>query len=131
MIQTVKDKGKVLAFIIPHDHEQTETRFITPGTYPQQMGLMSLKAGHVIQAHAHNIVKREIDTTQEVLFIRRGKVRVDFYSDTKVFLESRMLFSGDVILLASGGHGFEMMEDTDIIEVKQGPYLGENDKERF
>jgi len=95
------------------------------------MGLMSLKAGHVIQAHVHNIVKREIDTTQEVLFIRRGKVRVDFYSDTKVFLESRMLFSGDVILLASGGHGFEMMEDTDIIEVKQGPYLGENDKERF
>jgi hypothetical protein len=48
-----------------------------------------------------------------------------------VYLESRILSAGDVILLAFGGHGFEMLEPTEIIEVKQGPYAGDQDKTRF
>ena len=56
---------------------------------------------------------------------------MDFYDDEKNYLESRILESGDVILLAFGGHGFEMIEDSEIIEVKQGPYVGEADKTRF
>jgi len=81
--------------------------------------------------HVHNLVPREIKYTQEVLFVRRGKVKVDFYSKHKQHIGSRILSQGDVILLASGGHGFEMLEETEMIEVKQGPYLGVDDKEHF
>jgi hypothetical protein len=74
---------------------------------------------------------REVHLTQEVLFIKSGQVRVDFYDDEQTYLQSRMLFAGDVILLANGGHGFEMIEPSEMIEVKQGPYCGERDKVRF
>ena len=79
----------------------------------------------------HNAVVREVQFTKEVLFIRSGRLRVDFYDESKTYLESRILEGGDVILLAHGGHGFEMLEDTEIVEVKQGPYAGEGDKTRF
>jgi mannose-6-phosphate isomerase-like protein (cupin superfamily) len=69
--------------------------------------------------------------TQEVLFIKRGKLRVDFYDKNQIYLESYVLETGDAILLASGGHGFEVLEEVEVIEVKQGPYCGENDKTRF
>jgi hypothetical protein len=69
--------------------------------------------------------------TKEVLFIKSGKVRVDFYDDDQRYLESRILEMGDVLLLAFGGHGFEMLETSEIIEVKQGPYAGDQDKTRF
>ena len=71
---------------------------------------------------------RAVTFTREVLFVKAGKVRVDFYCDDRSYLESRILRAGDVILLASGGHGFEMLEDTEMIEVKQGPYAGGADK---
>ncbi|HSW61451.1 MAG TPA: hypothetical protein VLJ60_11665, partial [bacterium] len=74
---------------------------------------------------------REVVYTQEVLVMRKGKLRVDFYDNERNYLESRILEAGDVILLASGGHGFEVIEDVEMIEVKQGPYAGENDKTRF
>jgi len=79
----------------------------------------------------HNPVERSVHYTKEVLFIRSGRVRVDFYDDNQGYLESRILEGGDVILLAFGGHGFEMLEPTEMIEVKQGPYAGDADKTRF
>lgn len=88
-------------------------------------------SGKIIQPHVHNPVPREVHYTQETLFIRKGKLRVDFFSNEKEFLESRTLETGDVILLIQGGHGFEMVEETEMIEVKQGPYAGEADKIRF
>jgi len=63
--------------------------------------------------------------------IRNGRVRVNFYSSDKAFLEHRTLEAGDVILLCGGGHSFEMLEETSMIEIKQGPYVGEEDKTRF
>jgi mannose-6-phosphate isomerase-like protein (cupin superfamily) len=69
--------------------------------------------------------------TQEVLFIKSGKLRVDFYDEEQNYIESSLLSKGDVILLAKGGHGFKMLEQCEIIEVKQGPYCGEMDKVRF
>jgi hypothetical protein len=92
---------------------------------------MNHPSGYEIQPHLHNVVQRKVQFTKEVLFIKSGKVRVDFYDNEKNYLESRILASGDVILLAFGGHGFEMIEDSEIIEVKQGPYAGESDKTRF
>ena len=74
---------------------------------------------------------REVQFTKEVLLIKSGKVRVDFYDDDQNYLESRILYQGDVILLAFGGHGFEMLEPSEMIEIKQGPYAGEADKTRF
>ena len=85
--------------------------------------------GYVIPPHVHNPVTRRC-IIQEVLFIKSGKVRVDFYDEDKEYLESEFS-SGDVLLLAFGGHGFEMLEPSEIIEVKQGPYAGDADKTRF
>ena len=78
-----------------------------------------------------NPVQREVHFTKEVLFIRKGKLRIDFYTNQQEYIESYMLETGDVILLSEGGHGFEILEETEMIEVKQGPYAGELDKKRF
>jgi hypothetical protein len=87
--------------------------------------------GKIIYPHVHNPVPREVIYTQEVLFIKAGKLRVDFYSDQQQYLESRILEASDTILLITGGHGFEVLEEIEMIEVKQGPYVGEQDKTRF
>ena len=79
----------------------------------------------------HNLVHRNVVMTQEVLFIKKGKIRVDFYDEYEDYLESAVLEPGDVILLVSGGHGFTVLEEVEMIEVKQGPYSGEADKKRF
>ena len=79
----------------------------------------------------HNPVPREVQYTQEVLLLKRGRLQVDFYDDRQTYLESRILEAGDVILLATGGHGFEVLEEIEMIEVKQGPYAGDKDKTRF
>ncbi len=92
---------------------------------------MNRPLGYVIAPHVHKPVPRQVQFTKEVLFIKTGKVRVDFYNEGQNYLESRVLNQGDVILLAFGGHGFEMLEPSEIIEVKQGPYAGDNDKTRF
>ena len=88
-------------------------------------------AGKVIDAHRHVAVPRNVELTQEVLVLRKGVLRVDFYRDDQTYLESRVLRGGDVILLAHGGHGFEVLEEIQMIEVKQGPYSGEGEKTRF
>jgi len=123
--------GKMLAFILRTSFYKDGITFFTPSDFSQQLGYMNRPQGYVIPPHVHNPVTREVDYTKEVLFIKSGKARVDFYDDDQTYLESRVLQSGDVILLAFGGHGFEMLEPTEIIEVKQGPYAGEADKTRF
>jgi mannose-6-phosphate isomerase-like protein (cupin superfamily) len=88
-------------------------------------------AGKIIDAHVHNPVPRTVAYTQEALFIKRGRLRVDFFDEKQNYLLSRELKGGDVILLVKGGHGFEVLEDLEMIEVKQGPYAGDQDKTRF
>ena len=92
---------------------------------------MKRDEGYEIPPHVHNPVKRSVEFTKEVLFIKSGKVRVDFYSENKKYLRSLILEKGDIILLAYGGHGFKMLNEAEIVEVKQGPYAGECDKTRF
>ena len=127
----IEHGNKLLAIIIPHDYRCDGVNFCTPGDFSQQLAVMHHPAGHVIDAHLHNRVPREVFYTQEVLFIRKGKLEVDFYDDDKNYLESRTLSAGDVIFLASGGHGFTVIEDLDMVEVKQGPYAQGFDKIRF
>ncbi|MBC2732258.1 hypothetical protein [Thiobacillus sp.] len=131
MIDRITHKDRELALIIRHSFRKDGIEFFTPGTYSQQIGYMNRPAGYVIEPHVHNPVRREVQYTKEVLFVKSGKVRVDFYDDDQRYLESSVLNVGDVILLAYGGHGFEMLEPTEIIEVKQGPYAGDHDKTRF
>jgi mannose-6-phosphate isomerase-like protein (cupin superfamily) len=119
------------AMIIRSSFTADGVNFFTPNDFSQQLAYMRHPAGRIIDAHVHNPVPREVHYTLEVLFIRRGRLRVDFYDRERNYLESRELAQGDVILLAEGGHGFEVIEEVEMIEVKQGPYAGDADKTRF
>ena len=131
MTEDILHNGKLLALILRTRFHADGIRFFTPNDFSQQLGYMNRPRGYVIPPHVHNAVARSVQYTKEVLFIKSGKVRVDFYDDAQNYLESRILGAGDVILLAFGGHGFEMLEPTEMIEVKQGPYSGDADKTRF
>lgn len=130
-VEEIRKKNKLLAMIIRNEYQCDGVDFITPNEYSQQVAYMHHPVGKSIDAHVHNLVHRNVVLTQEVLFIKRGKLRVDFYDEYEDYLESRDLGAGDVILLVSGGHGFKVLEDVEMIEVKQGPYAGDNDKKRF
>ena len=131
MIEHICDANKMLALIVRTGYREDGISFFTPNEFSQQLGYMNRPAGYVIPPHVHNQVLREVQYTNEVLFIKSGRLRVDFYSDAQAYLRSTILVTGDVILLAFGGHGFEMLEATEMIEVKQGPYAGDGDKTRF
>ncbi|HEY8165194.1 MAG TPA: hypothetical protein VIF83_06525 [Gemmatimonadaceae bacterium] len=131
MIDTLRAGDQLLAIIIPGNFHQPGIHFFTPDEFSQQLAYMRHPAGKVIDPHVHNPVHRSVQYTQEVLFIKRGKLRADFYDNDRNYLESRILQAGDVILLATGGHGFEILEEVEMIEVKQGPYAGDGDKTRF
>lgn len=132
MIENVTDGcNQLLAVIVSKDFNKPGIHFFTPNDLSQQLAYMRHPEGKVIQPHIHNPVVREVVYTQEVLLIKRGKLRVDFYNDQQSYLESRILEAGDIILLVCGGHGFEVIEEVEMIEVKQGPYIGDQDKIRF
>lgn len=131
MIEEVRHADQLLAIIVRDSFDTEGISFFTPNEFSQQLAHMRHPAGRVIEPHVHNAVPREVHYTQEVLFLKRGKLRVDFYDSGCEYLHSRVLHAGDVILLATGGHGFEVLEEIQMIEVKQGPYAGEEDKTRF
>jgi len=130
-IEHIFEDDKLLAIILRTSFQKEGIDFLTPADFSQQLGYMNRSKGYKIQPHIHNKVERTIDYTQEVLFIKNGLVRVDFYKTDKTYFKSKILNTGDVILLSFGGHGFEMLEDSEIIEVKQGPFAGNIDKSRF
>ncbi|MBO6178658.1 MAG: hypothetical protein J6O04_05770 [Selenomonadaceae bacterium] len=130
-MKEIKCRDQLLAIIIPHTYHKPGISFFTPDNFSQQLAYMEHPVEHNIAPHVHNLIKREVYYTQEVLLIRKGKLRVDFYDDDKNYIESCILEVGDVILLVKGGHGFKVLEDLEMFEIKQGPYLGENDKTRF
>jgi len=130
-VERIEHAGELHAIIVRREFAQPGIHFFTPNDFSQQLGVMCHPAGKVIGAHVHKPVRRTIAFTQETLFIRRGRLRVDFFGDDQAYLESRELQAGDVILLIKGGHGFLVLEDLEMIEVKQGPYAGDEDKTRF
>lgn len=128
-IEHIEVDRRIAAIIVRNEFRPEGIQFVTPDDFSQQLGFMRRPLGYVIQPHIHKHVDRESTLTQEVLYVRSGRVRVDFYGDDEKLRESREIQTGDVILLSAGGHGFEMLEDSELIEVKQGPYL--DDKRRF
>lgn len=130
-LEEIVHNGELFAIILSHRFNQPGIHFFTPNEFSQQLAYMRHPAGKVIQAHVHNSVPRQVAYTKETLVLRKGRLRVDFYDDLQKYLFSRTLEAGDVILLAKGGHGFEVLEEVEMIEIKQGPYAGEADKTRF
>ena len=131
MLETITHNNQTLAIIIKAEYHKEGIAFFTPDNFSQQLGYMNRPVDYVIPPHVHNVVERKVELTQEVLYVKSGKVRVDFYDDDKQYIDSRIIVTGDVILLAHGGHGFKMIEQSEMIEVKQGPFFGEMDKVRF
>jgi hypothetical protein len=121
----------LFAIIVRKDFHRDGISFVTDGTGLLEMGYMSHSAGHVITPHKHLPYSRQTIGTHEVLFLKAGKVRVDFYSDEDICVGTRELVGGDWIILLSGGHGFEILEESVMFEVKNGPYAGDKDKIRF
>lgn len=130
-IERVLHNGRELAIIIKSNYHSDGLEFITADDYSQQLAYMHHPTGKRIDAHIHNHIERSVAYTQEVLVIRSGKIRVDFYDEKQEYLESKIINSGDIILLVSGGHGFKVLEEVEMIEIKQGPYAGKQDKMRF
>lgn len=131
MITEVSHDGEMLALILSGRFNEPGIHFFTPNSFSQQLAYMRHPTGKTIQPHLHNPVPRDVQYTLEVLVLRRGRLRVDFYDRQKNYLHSRVLEAGDTILLATGGHGFEVLEEIEMLEIKQGPYVGEADKTRF
>tara|TARA_B100000795_G_scaffold263184_1_gene241963 strand:+ start:175 stop:603 length:429 start_codon:yes stop_codon:yes gene_type:complete len=131
VIDKIIKEDKIYAIIIKSDYSKDGIEFFTPDDFSQQLAYMKRPKGYNIKPHIHTTTNKNINNTQEVLLIKSGKVRVDFYDDKKNYFISKLLFKGDVILLAFGGHGFEILEEAEIIEVKQGPYDESKDKTRF
>jgi mannose-6-phosphate isomerase-like protein (cupin superfamily) len=127
----ITHRGEIFAMILPRSFNRPGVSFFTPAHFSQQLAYIQHSGGHVIQPHIHQPVERQVTFTNEVLLLRKGRMRVDFYDDEQQYLASYLLSAGDVILLIRGGHGFEILEDAEMIEVKQGPYAEEKDKVRF
>ena len=130
-IEYIKHNNQILAILIGNKFNEKGIHFFTPDEFSQQLGYMNHPAGKIIDPHFHNPIERNVVYTQEVLYIKKGKVKVNFYDEEKFFLFDRLLQTGDVILLANGGHGFEVIEEVEMIEIKQGPFQGDSDKTRF
>ena len=123
--------GNQLALVVKSLFSPNRVDFLTPDTIGQQVAYMSRPKGEIIQAHIHEPISRTLIGTQEVLHIRKGRIRVDFYESDRTYVSSMVLEAGDLMLLNTGGHGFEVLEDIDMIEIKQGPFAEGRDKTRF
>lgn len=131
MVEKIEHDGQIIAIIVPRDFHNEGVTFFSPSGALLQIGYMSHPSNYKITAHVHRPLARHTEGTNEVLFIKSGRVRVDFYDASQHYVTCRELRGGDWVVLMEGGHGFEMLEPTVMIEVKNGPYAGENDKVKF
>ena len=128
MIEKIIHNDLELAIIIRSNYNIDGIKFFSSESDSQQLGYMSRPKNYIIKPHKHRKVKRSVSFTQEVLFVKSGKVEVSFYNHRNVVFKKVLLLSGDIILLANGGHSFKMLKKTEMIEVKQGPYKSDKDK---
>ncbi len=130
-VEWIKDGDDVLALVVRNSYTPDKTEFLTPDEYKQQLGFIVYKSGEIIQPHNHKPLHRTISGTSEVLLVKKGEVEAHIFSRQRIFVNKVMLREGDIILLIAGGHGFKMLKDSILLEIKQGPYVGTEDKERF
>ncbi|TET39254.1 MAG: hypothetical protein E3J72_01005 [Planctomycetota bacterium] len=130
-VEKITHDEKVLALIVRKEFRPEKTTFLTPESFNIQLGFVIYPENGEITPHAHKPLKREIIGTAEVLIVQKGKCIVDIYTNQGEPVASSTLAQGDILFLVDGGHGFRMLEDTVLLEVKQGPYIGLDEKERF
>jgi len=130
-VERITHNDQVLCILIRASLLPTETTFITPPEYKQQVGFVVYSEGGEIDRHTHRALERHLTGTSEVLVVKKGHCFIDIYSDGHELVATRELYTGDVMLMVGGGHGFRMLEDTVFLEIKQGPYTGLDEKERF
>jgi hypothetical protein len=130
-VEHIASGGKSLAYIIRAEIDPKQTTFVTPPDLKQQVGFVVYPAGGEVKRHVHRALHRHLIGTSEVIVLRRGWCEIDVYDDERTLIASRELRPGDIMLMTGGGHGFRMMEDTVLLEVKQGPYTGIDEKEHF
>ena len=131
IIERIYDKNEPLCFIIKGQFLPNSTTFLTPPEFKQQVGYIVYPAEDEIARHVHRPLVRHLVGTSEVLIVKRGHCLINIYNDDRELVATRELFPGDVMLMVGGGHGFRMLEDTVFLEIKQGPYTGLDEKERF
>ena len=130
-VETIRSGEQLLALIIRADLRPSATTFVTAEWMDQQVGFVVYPASGEIARHAHRPIRRELVGTAEVIFVREGRCELDLYDEARAHVVTRELRQGDVVALVAGGHGFRMLEDTVLLEVKQGPYTGIDEKEAF
>ncbi len=130
-VECILWNGEPLCYIVGRGLNPRQTTFVTPPEASLQVGFILRDAGEEIPRHTHRPVERTIRTTAEVLFVQRGRCRFDLYSDDHQHVATRELREGDLVVIVGGGHGFHILEDTTLLEIKQGPYVADGDKERF
>jgi hypothetical protein len=130
-LEVVADGDTPLAYFLNPAWLPEQTTFLTPDDFGQQMGMIVYGAGEAIPAHVHLPIVREVHGTTECVIVRKGRCAIDIYTSERKLVATRELEEGSIVLLLGGGHGFRMHEDTVLFEVKQGPYVGNRDKERF
>jgi len=132
MIEKIIHKKELFAIIVNKKFKKAKgVNFFTPEDATQQFGFMKHKKNYLIKPHQHNKRFTRIMTTTEVIIMLKGILRVDFYDTKRKYLFSKKVSAGDIIMLVNGGHGFKVLKDVEMIEVKQGPYSLANDKVKF
>ncbi len=130
-MEEIVHNGQMLACIIRGETMPKKTVFPTGPELELQVGFVVYRAGGAVAPHRHLPVIRKISRTCEVILVKKGRCELDLYNDDRQVIATRELRTDDLIILVSGGHGFRMLEDTILLEVKQGPYFGADEKERF
>ena len=129
MIEWIRDDEEdIIALIVRREFSPSKTVFLTPDEYNQQIGFVVYSKGEEVDTHMHLPVNRKITGTSEVIILRHGRAVVRIYKEDKAFIAKRELKAGDLLLLVCGWHGIDFLEDSVIMEVKQGPYLGDDEK---
>jgi hypothetical protein len=132
MIQKIFHKKKLFALIIDKNFRKLKgVNFLTSPEDTQQIGFMKHKKNHIVLPHLHKKRLTKINFTTEVILLLKGILRVDFYDKKRKYLFSKKINAGQIIMLVSGGHGFKVIKDVEMIEVKQGPYNPKKDKQKF
>jgi hypothetical protein len=130
-VETISSGGNVLAYIVRAAMAPASTTFVTAPELNQQVGFVVYPRGGEVARHLHLPVERSIVGTSEVIVVKSGRCELDVYDDQRALVATRELSTGDVMLMVGGGHGFRMLEDTILLEVKQGPYTTVNEKLLF
>ncbi len=130
-VEIISDNGEPLTYIIRKELCPDKTTFITPPEFKQQVGFVVYPAGGEVLRHSHRDLERRLVGTSEVLILKQGRCDMSIYNRANELVATRELREGDIMLMVGGGHGFRMQEDTILLEVKQGPYTGLDEKEHF